>query len=39
MAGGRLVNGLDQHSGGLPIESGILPLLKHACLERTHLLR
>ena len=26
-----MVNTLDCYAGGLPFESGILPLLKHAC--------
>ena len=33
-AGGRAFSALDCYAGGLPIESDILPLLKHTCGEQ-----
>ena len=34
VAGGQVVSTLDCYAGSLPIESGILPLPKHACGEQ-----
>ena len=34
VAGGRVVSASDCYAGGLPFESGILPLLKHKCGKR-----